>query len=485
MISKKLTGILKTFSHEETREFKKFLLSPFFNTNKNYVKFYRELKKFYPDYKSALLTSEYIFGRMFTGKQYNKQTMWNLNSGLEKLAEEFLTHSALMKNPHDKFNLILDELRLRILDKHFIKKLHEWERMADINKIDEERLYNLASLEDLKVSYSQLIKGKWGIKQMDSVFEVSQIYTLFFFVTIARLIDSLSSARTFRGFSSHSSIAEDLVRNIDFEKIIEISKKKKYKYAGLIEFYYNVIYCSLNQENEKYYFNARKFFFKNHELFSDQSKKNLAVGLANYCLKKILSGDLIFEYELFKINKFRLDHSIAIYLNGKISKALYNQIVNTASSLKEIRWTEIFVKKYTPLLHEEHRESMRKLARAYIYFNTKKYDEVLDSLNKFKSADVNDKLPVKNLIAKTYYEMKEYELLLYHIDSTKHFLKKCKNIGNIRREANSRFYFNLHSILIAIEKNDINKLRKLKENISKEKNVNNKIWLLEKLSEIK
>jgi len=483
MISAKLVSVLKSFSHEETREFEKFLLSPFFNTNKSYVKFYKGLLKFHPDYKSELLTSENIYGRMFAGKPYSKQTMWNLSSGLEKLAEEFLTQLSLIKKPLEKFNLIIDEFRMRLLGRHFNKKLSEWEKMTDIYKIDIDQLYNLALLEENKVSYWQQIKGISG-KQTDNYFELAQIYTLYYLITISRIINSIITGRTFSGFSGHSSMAEDFVRNINFDKFIEISKKNNYKYSDLIEFYYNIIYCDLNPENEKYYFNARKFLFKNHALFSYKEKKDLTSNLANYCTEKNRLGYSNFYRELFNINKFRLEHGVAIYFNGTIGKILYKQIVINASSLMEIQWAEKFVEKYTPLLHEEHRESMKKLAMAYIYFNTKKYGEVLDSLSKFKSADMNDKIAVKNLIARSYYEMKEFELLLYHIDSAKHFIKSNKKIGNYLREINGNFFNYLHSIVTEAEQKDEYKVRILKQNISKDNMVNHKNWLLEKLAEL-
>ena len=483
MFAPRLINILKTFSPDEIKNFNKFLLSPFFNTSKIYTKFYNELKKFYPNFKNEKLTSEYVYERLFNGKPFNKQTMWNLSSGLEKLAEEFLVHSALSKYPHEKSTIILDEFLMRMLGKHYYKKLKEWEKAAAGYKIDAEELFNLANLESYKVSFWQHIKGRFG-KQAESIFEESQIYIILFLVNIASKIDSLNTARTFRGFSISSSLAEDFVRNIDFKRIIEISKKNKYRYAGLIEFYYNVIFCTLERENEKYYINSRNFFFKNQKLFSYQKKKDLTAGLTNYCLEKILSGDANFEVELFKLNKFRLKYNIAATVNGKIGKPLYNQIINNAATLKEFKWADSFIEKYTPLLHEEYQDSMRKLAEAYVYFNAKKFNDVLDSLNKFRSGDANDKLPVKNLIAKTYYELNEFEMLMYHIDTSKHFLNKSKNISDFRKKVNGKFYNYLNSLVTVIEDNKLEKLNTLEDNIRNDNSVNNKVWLLEKIAEI-
>jgi hypothetical protein len=280
-------------------------------------------------------------------------------------------------------------------------------------------------------------------------------------------------------------MAEDFAQIINLEKILEITKRNNYKYTNIIEFYSNLILCNTYTENDKYYFNARNFLFKNHNLFDRNEKKNLAVNLVNFCLHKYLLGDPDYAEELFLIFKFRFKHDLAAYENGKISKAFYNLAIFSAASVNEIQWAKKFIEKYTPLLFEEYQEEMKNLANAYIYFNTGKYDEVLDSLKKFKYTDVIDKIHVKNLVARTYFEMKEFELLLYHIDSTKHFLKKNNNLGNYIRDVNSNFINYLHSIVKAISRKDENNLTKIEENIKNDNKVNYKIWLLEKLSEIK
>lgn len=482
MFAPRLINMLQTFSPDETKNFEKFLLSPFFNTSKTCVNFYKELIRFYPDFRDVKLSAEYIFGKMFSGKQFHKQTMWNLSSGLEKLMEEFLIHSALMKQPQQKFNLVIDELGLRILGKHYAKKLIEREKILKDLKIDAEQLQYFAHLEENKVSYWQQIRGIRS-KQPESYFKMVQIYTLDYLMIISRIINSLNAGKAFGGYDRHNSMVEEFVRNIDFGRIIGISKKNRYKYASLIEFYYNIIYCNLDRENGKYFFKVKEYLFKNHELFSDKEKKDITSTLANYCVEKNLVEGLDFSNELFEINKFRLKHGLAAYLNGKIGKSLYKQIFFNAIYLKKINWAEKFINDYTPLLHESHQSSMMNLTKAYIFFHTKKYNEVLNSLNKFNSSDVVDKMNVKNLIARTYYEMGESEILLYHIDSTNHFLRKNRNVSKYLKEVNSKFYKYLHLLVIAVDANDRKKLIKLQEEIKNENTLKNKVWLIEKISE--
>ncbi len=244
-----------------------------------------------------------------------------------------------------------------------------------------------------------------------------------------------------------------------------------------------MILCGLYPEIDKYYYYTRDFLLKNHKLFETSEKKNLAINLVNHCLWKIRLGFSDYQKELFLLIKFRVKHDLIAYQNGKISKAFFRTAVSSAIGVNEIKWAQKFIDEFTPLLFEEYQEEMRNFANACVYYNTRKYDDVLESLNKFKYTDVSDKMQVKNLIAETYYDMKEFELLTYHIDSAKHFLKKNKNVGIYMREANFKFFNYLHSMAEAVENNDLNKLVKLEENIRNDNPVNNKIWLLEKIAE--
>jgi hypothetical protein len=484
MAVERLAGILKTFSREEIKAFEKFILSPYFNSNKNYVRFYRELVRFYPEFRSDLLSFGYIFKRLFPGKEYSGHTMWNLSSGLEKLAEEFLVQSSLKDHEFEKLKLIITKLGLKRLDKLYLKKLGEMEKLLGDSLVEDTYFLKLAEYVESKSSFFQKVKGQENITAKYNI-EKAEIYTLDYLVNICRVIGNIISYSRTSDKKWKYDITEDLVKIFDLKGITETSKKNNYKYASLIEFYCNMILFMTNQDDEKSYLNARTFLFKNHKLFEKYEKRNLSVNLINFCLQKYMLGNPNYARELFLLFRFRLENDLAAYENGRISKAFYNLAIFSAASVKKIQWARKVIDKYTPQLFEEYQEEMRNLAEAYIYFNTGKYSEVLDSLKKFKYTDVIDKVHVKNLIAKTYYEMKEYEPLLYHIDSTKHFFRKNDSIGDYIKVVNSNFINYLYYIVKASEKPVAGKLVKLKEKLEKDKKVNYKIWLMEKIEELK
>src|SRR5262245_14354555 len=107
MKNTKLVNILKTFSKEEMKEFEKFVCSPYHNTGKNCMPLIKQLQKFYPEFESDVLTYENLYKKLYPGKKFNKQVMWNLTSAAEKMADEFIIHERLKKDEFTRFSLLI------------------------------------------------------------------------------------------------------------------------------------------------------------------------------------------------------------------------------------------------------------------------------------------------------------------------------------------------------------------------------------------
>jgi len=76
-------------------------------------------------------------------------------------------------------------------------------------------------------------------------------------------------------------------------------------------------------------------------------------------------------------------------------------------------------------------------------------------------------------------------MLLYHIDSSKHFLRNNKSVSPFHREYYGNFYLYLYKLLNAREKDDKGILNSLLNRISSEKSLIHKKWLTEKADEFK
>ncbi|MEZ4963154.1 MAG: hypothetical protein R2830_25245 [Saprospiraceae bacterium] len=108
----KLYTLLKTFSREDLKQAKKFLASPYFNTDGHVVKLFDRLCRAYPDMEAPQLENERLFKFLFPNlKEYDDHKLRNLRSKLTKLLERFLIENMLQKSPYMENKLLVAAYR--------------------------------------------------------------------------------------------------------------------------------------------------------------------------------------------------------------------------------------------------------------------------------------------------------------------------------------------------------------------------------------
>lgn len=479
----KLIQTLKTLTKDEIKLFEKFIASPYFNKGRNHLPFLNELKKFYPSFENENLTSEYIYAKLYPGKKFNKQVMWNQVSQLEKLAIEFLLQTALKNNKLERFVLVFDELSKRNLDKQMLKEIETADKNLPDVRFGKDYFYSKWIIENNKADYWTSLKGRLD-KSFDSNIKSTEYLLLNLMADLSISVWDLQIIKLMYNAGKDINNAIEFVRNLDLKKFVEAAKENNHKQAPVLMFYYNKIMCALDENEESYFFEMKKFFDENYDLFDRLEQKNTLISLANYCAHKMRLGNRKFLKLLFEINKFRLEKEIDTYGNRRIDKALYHQIIRNALSLGEIKWAENFVKEYTSKLIKGHQKTMSSLAWGYIYYAKKEYADSLEHLNKVEFIDLRDKLHVRILSAKAYYELDKSELLYYYIDSSKHFIGNNDEIESVTKQAYLKFFNYLKKLLTVKENRDQQK--GLREDIHLDKilRLRHKNWLLEKIDEL-
>ena len=119
MQDSKLIGLLKTFEKEDWRWFRKFLLSPYFNSREELVPFFDYLRNQSPDFKEKAIKKEKVFKKIFPKQVYNeKQISYSMNFLLNQ-AERFLAQKEYESQEPLQNNHLQKSLVNRQLDKHY------------------------------------------------------------------------------------------------------------------------------------------------------------------------------------------------------------------------------------------------------------------------------------------------------------------------------------------------------------------------------
>jgi len=492
MKENRLVSLLRTFTADEIKRFEKFTASPYHREGKNIAPLFGELKKFHPAYDTGSISYEAIYSALYPGRKYNKQVMWNLVSALESSALSFLEHEAFRKNEFQKKELLALELVSRNLAKHAQKTLGGFDEFFQSEKIGFDYFKQRIVQRDVWINYYQA-ENKHHL--MAGIHNENMEYRVLDFLKTlkASLEDQLFFSEMYN-VKSETNIALEFAKSLDLKAIDDYCRKKKFRYHFFISLLYRSIMMILRPREDEHFLELRRLFEKYHSRFDRREKRNMIIPMVNYCImrRNVTSPD--YRRIAFELNDFRLREGLAFYPENRIPKQLYTQMLVNALALKEIKWAESLIKEYSDKLHPGIVLSMRSLAEAYLGFEKKNYGEVLRLLNNVEFTDVRDKLHVRLLTAKTYYELDETETLLSYIDSSKHFLLNSASINESRKRSYNNFFIYLSRLASAGEgsasRGSSKNKNKLAEDISvlskylmSEEQIEGKIWLQKKTDE--
>lgn len=478
----KLINILRTFTGEEMKLFEKYVISPFHSRGKNCLPLFKQLRKYYPDFNSEKLTYENLYKYIYPGKKFNRQVMYNLSSEMEKMTRGFLEQIALRKKNFRRTELLLSEFGSRKLLDNYFDAINVMEKQLFGGTIDYFYIENIAQLEGHKLDFFYLIDKVESMiesKQKDAEYHI----LLFLRMITGGLHDMNILSRNFDS-KYQLNLPLELVKNLDLKKISEYAAANKFKYAFLIEIYYHAISMILNPEIDEHFYRLRELYTKHYNKFSINEKRNMIYWLITYSKLREDEGVLGYDRITFELNKFRLKEGLVYYPEKQIPKGNFRNIFSSALTVGETKWAENFIKEYTPKLKKEHQKPVSSLAYASLYFDLKKYDKVLESLSRTVFTDSGDKVTVKILIAKTYYEMGEIDSLIHHMDSFMHFIDNNQSAVGIHKNTYRNFLRYLKRLISVSENYDEVIIARFKDELNASKDVFGKKWLFRKTEEL-
>lgn len=482
MNNSKLINILRTFSKNEMKEFERFITSPFFNKGRNYVPFFKQVKKFHPRFDDERLTPEYIYSKMYPGKKFNRQIIWNTTSSMVNIAEEFLVNVSLSGNAFAKKEQLANQYLERKLSPYYSKALDEMENALEKTGLDKDFFRNKTLLETGRMSYHFLEDTQHLL--FENIRGKGEYALLSFMKDMSSVMGGLKVSSNMYNTELLENIPYIFTSGLQIKKTIDFAKKNKYKYAPVLEMYYFTIMLVLEPENTEHFFTLKKLFEDNSRLFSQQEKYLWTVDLANYCVQKINDGQPQFRQSIFELDKFRLKAGLA-YPGKYFPKIQFMLILGNALAVNEIDWCRKFIADYITRIKPSFQKAVKSLSYASINYKLKDYNNVLDKLSKVNFTDPIDKLHIRSLYIRVYYELDEIETLIYYIEATKSFLNKNVSLGDGLKGYFSRFLYFIGKIITAKEKNDDFELHKLKETIYGDKTIWYRDWMLEKIDKMK
>lgn len=480
----KLIQLLEVLSPLELKRLKKFLESPFHNSNELLVQLFGLLKKYHPTYEAPSLTKEKLFTKLFGNKPYRPKRINDLMSDMRQLVEDFLIVSdalgvkqkrqkhlveVLAGRNHPSFEAESQKLITAIKQKTTYLTGEDYLLLHQINDqlwfhIDTEKNNNDASV--FRIAHENL--------------------DLYYVLTKLQYFAEQAGRRKIYNEEEINTFKEVIY---DYVNQKDVSLKHP-----LIPIFYRIILLIENELKDSDFSNLRKTILGNTRLFDDEIARDLILHLIYYCANKKNRGGnahyikIIFDLYLFLIN------NDLILINGKIRDLDYLNIINCATKVTEEEWITSFCEKYNGFLDNKSANEIINIGLVYKFFYQKNYEKIDKPFSLISLVNRNLLYPrIKAKIIKSLFE--EWErfdtnnslTIIDHSNAFEQFLKRNK-VYSYEKKASYLGFVKFVKILVKIKKSltvNKEKVEQLRKAIQQENFLTYKSWLLERIDALK
>lgn len=453
MIKSKVIDILQALTKEEMKELTDFIISPYFNRNKNVISLFAELKKFYPAFENRNMTKENVYSKIFPGNVYADKTFRNLMSDVLNLIEKYLVVKEIELKPLQEKYLLTLSLSKRRLLKPAERSIREADEIYDDSLFDGGNMFYIKHLIEMEKDFLEIHRN--NIINLNMKEGEYMIYTFLSKYMLFRM--KLANYKHKRGSQKTSEFIEEFNSRVNLKQWVEYMEQQGgWENEIIAIYYYSTVF--MDDINDDASFNkALGLFYKNKQKLSVTETLNLYLTFTGFCAVKMARGESAYIETQFNLYA-KMDEESLIMGEGEefIHITIFNNMFHTALMLGKLEWAKSFIDEYTPKLLPEYRDTMFNYAYAWYYFTAKDYEPSLEHLGKVTLENTWIKSRTRLLQIRLYYELGHTESFFSFHDTFKHFLKNDKEMPEYSRQSDNTF--------ITI----LNKLAKIKFSIGNE-----------------
>ena len=474
-----LIKILKTFSKDEMKSFRKFVNSPFFNTSKSTVQLFSALNDFYPNFSSEKMNRQGLFSRVYGNRKYSAVLFNKLASNLIKLSLEFIR---ITNNPLKQYSL-LRGLRKKRLDNLFRSYLNKTEKELERENLNEGDTVYQILINTEKANFNLDSDNYQG-------FEISNIRNLelnilYFFERVAGIYIEKTNIAVTQG-PNNRSIIKYLDNSIDYEVLYEQISASDLFYKKRILHYLSMILLHKTR-NEKFYRQIKASLFDT--VLWDVDVINLAyIYLLDFITYKVRTGDDSFLLERHSVYK-KIEQDCFVTGKVKIIFTFFRNFILSGINTGDFSWSKYVLNRYIKEIEGKGNSGIKYYFDALILFNDGKYESALNAIKKMDLKNLAmDKFglsfDIRFLKFKIFFELRSIEDSLAMIDAFEHYLKNDDKLNNTVKPAYKNFIKFYKKLVTCMIKEEYSGLENIKHDLQKEKTTEKK-WLLRKIDEMK
>jgi len=461
-----LINLLGKLNKFEVTSFKKYLQSPYFNTNQTIVGLFDFVVKHNNEQPAQLkqIAHDYIF----PNKVYNDVRIRQQLSLLQKHLEHFLEVEELRqsKDKTHLFNALLKKEEAKSIRYVLLEQGHETQYF-DLQK--EWQLHQIN--DDFKTQQAQKTQRLMLLPNYDeSLLKLEKYYVL----AKLKLLCEKLNINQIKGLAISEKDSETLLSEI---------ATNNYYSSEIIKIYAINAQCFLHPNNENLIDKFLAMLNENIQSIEPKEARELFIYAQNYCIRKINGGQED-EYlpKVLGIYKSLLQSKV-ILDNNKLSPWDFKNIVVTGLRLGEMNWVKKFMDENASYLDGSVRQNAVNYNMAKWHFYNENWNNVIELLLNVEYEDVFYALDSKAMLLKTYFELDEDEALFNSADSFKIYLLRNKKISKHHKQSYQNFLRFIKKLL-KLNVKDKEALEKFRTQFDATKVMADKNWFLDKIDEL-
>ncbi|MBK9272625.1 MAG: hypothetical protein IPM48_13640 [Saprospiraceae bacterium] len=474
MTESKIYHFVSSLSSVQLNRLSRYLESPYFNRNEKLLTIYYRIEQHLKQNVKSKLDKKEIWNQIYPNVPFRDEKFRKHCSELLDLGEAFLAQQV-----YDEVGLYQANFLLQAVHRLQIERLYNssqskaeilLKHQSDRNPAYyyyryeiEKNLYKLNNLEASRANKTSL--GKINLDQI--------VNNLDYFYIAEKLKHYCNLLTWNLVFAMDTKL-------LFIEEIISIARNEEFKEIPPIAVYLKIYETFVYPDDIRYYHELESLIDKHLKNFPKDEAKEIIEAAINYNIRNSNKG-IEFQKQLFEIYKKALDEELLI-VNDELSPWTFKNIITVSLRLKEISWTEGFIKDFADKLNPSFRENSVLFNTALIHYHKKEYGKVIPLLQKVAYEEIFYGLDSKAILISTYFELDEDYALSSLLDSFKNFLTRNKDVSIEKKNA----YLNLVKYTKKILEGELlsnDQLIKIKNNILSERIVG-KDWLLEKIDEL-
>ena len=453
------------------RSFEIWLKSPWCNTNKNLIRLFETVKKYYPDFDNQKLSKEKLFRQILPNGKYSARRMNNLLSEAYLTAERFLIFQNLAQDQNLQKDLLTKELQNRHLEDWFFKDANK-----EIVRLEKQQIKewedHLALLQLHRRIYHHPNQNPRMQPGSDTIVKMGEQIDLVYLLEKAAIINE----KIFRN---------RILKNENHDIESEL-KKWRLSSEGIehpaIDLY--KMRFDYTEENmlEKY-FELRSAFLERFEELNEKEQKVHLMSLLNDTTS-LARAKLVDISETLFLYKIGLKTG-ALLNRRKLTHITYFTIVAASNTKTTFDFTIEFIQKYTDSLDEKYQSDAKNWALAHTAYRKEELENALDILLYHDFKTLFFQLSSKLLTAQVYFDLflkdSSYQFYLFnYFDSFEKWLVREKIHAKSYQIPYVKFVQICRKIAKAYSEADF-RVEKVENLLKQERNVQAPQWLSQKI----